>query len=202
MAKNQAGWSNALSIFFLKKYGYLDKSVSYKSGTITWSYGLSENKSRISISVIKDNLGTPQERVYANLRYTHTSNWDGEKSDMNFNVELATTPCNLGGGRRYWFICPLTKNGQYCGRRIGVIYAVGKWFGCRYCGNIAYNSQFEGGRYRVGSVCERDVEKAYDEIKRFYYNGKPTRRYKRYLRLREKMDNSWAKMAMRFGNLI
>jgi hypothetical protein len=200
MARNQAGWSNALSVFFLKKYDYFDKDLSYKGGTISWSYNGGE-KSSVGIAVKKDNWGTLQERVCLNLHYTHTSNWDGEKSNMSFDVKLTTTPCGYGG-KRYWFICPLSKNGVYCGRRVGVIYSIGKWFGCRHCGNIAYNSQFEGGRFRVGSVCEPDVEKAYGEIKRFYYNGKPTRRYKRYLRLREKMDNSWAKMIGKFGNVF
>jgi hypothetical protein len=83
-----------------------------------------------------------------------------------------------------------------------VIYSVDKWFGCRYCANIAYQAQFEGGRFRIGSVTEPDVEKAYNEIKRFYYAGKPTRKYKRYLRLRDKMDNSWARAAFTFSGKI
>ena len=200
MARNQAGWSNALSVFFLKKYGYFDGDLSYKGGTISWSYN-GGKKSSVGIAVKKDDCGTPQERTYLNLHYTHTSNWDGEKSDMDFDIEFTTTPCRYGG-IRYWFICPLYKSGKYCGRRVGVIYSIGKWFGCRHCGDIAYNSQFEGGKFRVGSVCEPDVRKAYDEIKRFYYNGKPTRRYKRYLRLSEKMDNSWVRMAAKFGNIF
>ena len=98
-----------------------------------------------------------------------------------------------------WFICPLYKNGQYCGRRVGVLYNIGKWFGCRHCGEIAYQAQFEGGKFRMSSVCEPDVERAYNEIKREYYNGQPTRRYKRYLRLREKMDKSWRRAIIKFG---
>jgi len=87
----------------------------------------------------------------------------------------------------------------YCGKRVGVIYGVDKWFGCRYCADIAYQAQFEGGSFRVGSVTEPDVEKAYEEIKLEYYNGKPTRKYMRYLRLTDKMNNSWARVAMKFG---
>lgn len=201
MAKQQAEGSNRLSVFFLKKHGYFDKDLSWKSGTITWTYGYSENKSSIGITMRRDSWNTPIERTFLKLNYTHTDHWSGEKSDMNFDIEFTTTPCRYGG-KRYWFICPLTKNGQYCGRRVGVVYGIGKWFGCRHCGNIAYQSQFEGGNFRVGSVCEPDVEKAYNEIKRMYYNSKPTRRYKRYLRLREKMDDSWVRMAARFGNII
>jgi len=196
MAKNQAEWSNRFSVFFLKKHGYLNKKCSYQSGSISWTYGLSENKSSIGFTVRKDNWGTPQERTYINLQYSHTDRWSGKKESMNYNVDLATTPCNYGG-IRYWFICPLFKNGQYCGRRVGVIYSIGKWFGCRHCGDIAYQSQFEGGNFRICSVCEPDVEKAYNEVKRMYYNGKLTRRYRRYLRLRDKVNNSWSRMAAR-----
>jgi len=198
MARNQAEQSNALSVFFLKKYGYFDKDLSYKAGTITWTYGCSGNKSSVGIRMRRYDWNTPDEITYINLHYTHTSNWDGEKSDMDFDIKMTTTPCKFGG-KRYWFICPLTKNGRYCGRRVGVFYSIGKWFGCRHCGNIAYQAQFEGGRFRVGSVCEPDVEKAYYEAKTQYYKGKPTRRYKRYLKLRNKMDNSWIRAGMKFG---
>ncbi len=198
MARAKAEQLNRLSIFWLKKYGYLHGNYSYMSGTITWTYGYSENKSSIGFAISRDNWGTSEERTHIELTYTQTDRWNGEKEDMKYKIRLTTTPCNYGG-LRYWFICPLTKNGQYCGRRVGVIYSIGKWFGCRHCGEIAYQAQFEGGNLRVGSVTEPDVEKAYNEIKREYYSGKPTRRKKHYLRLREKMDKTWVKAAMRFG---
>ena len=125
MARSQAGQSNPLSVFFLKKHGYLDKDLSWKAGTVSWSYGMSENKSSIEIISKKDNWNTPYERATLNLKYTHTDHWNGEKSNMNFEIELTTTPCRYGG-KRYWFVCPLNKNGQYCGKRVGVIYSIGK----------------------------------------------------------------------------
>jgi len=201
MARQQAEWSNRINIFWLKKHGYLHKDYSRKSGGIKWTRRWSDEGSSIGFAVVRDNWGTSEEKTYLELTYTHTDRWSDEKSDMNYRVELATTPCNLGG-KRYWFICPLSKNGQYCGRRVGVIYCIGKWFGCRHCGEIAYQSQFEGGKFRVGSVCEPDVERAYNEIKIKYYNGKPTRKYKRYLRLREKMDDSWMRAMAKFGKVF
>lgn len=198
MAKAKAEQSNGLSIFWFKKQGYLHKDYSYRSGVITWTYGYSENKSSIGFAINRDNWGNADERAYVKLNYTRTNSWSGEKSVMDYKIELATTPCRYGG-KRYWFVCPLSKNGRYCGRRVGVIYSIGKWFGCRHCGEIAYQAQFEGGRFRIGSVCEPDVDKAWKEIKRQYYNGEPTRRYKRYLRLREKMDNSWIRACMQVG---
>ncbi|MCA9389812.1 hypothetical protein KC571_00220 [candidate division WWE3 bacterium] len=196
MAKAIAEQSNSLSIFFLKKHGYFPRGGGVKNGTITWTWGLSGNKNSIGIYVFS---GPANDPGYIKLNYTQTNRWSGEKSDMNYKVKLTSTPCNYGGVR-YWFICPLTKNGSYCGRRVGVLYGVDKWFGCRDCANIAYLAQFEGGKLRTGSLCEPDVEKAYDEVKRKYYDGKPTKKYQRYLRLREKMDMVWIKAARKFGH--
>lgn len=189
MSRSIAESTNRLSIFFLKKHGYLTQEKSCHYGGIRWTMGDWENNINFWVSTT-DN--------YVELIYTVTVHSSGEKTDMKYKVPLASTPCRFGG-RRYWFVCPLYKNGRYCGRRVGVIYSVDKWFGCRYCAGIAYQAQFEGGNFRIGSVTEPDVEKAYYEVKRFYYNGKPTRRYKRYLRLREKMDNSWGRAFLEFG---
>lgn len=198
MSKSIAEQSNSLSIFWLKKHDYLNKDYSYRSGGITWSYGYSENKNSISFSVVKDNYGTPEERAYINLRYTNTNRASGEKNDMNYKIELTTTPCRYGG-KRYWFICPLSKNGIPCRRRVGVIFNIGKWFGCRHCGDIAYAKQMEGGKYRWNGVSIPDIERAEKDVKKFYYKGKPTKKYRRLIRLNEKFEEGLIKMTSRLG---
>lgn len=77
-----------------------------------------------------------------------THGYTGEKTDLDYKIQLATTPCHFGGVR-YWFICPLAKNGRYCGRRTGTLYLAsgGKYFGCRDCYNLSYESRNES---RVG----------------------------------------------------
>jgi len=197
MTKSIAESTNRLSVFFLKKHGYLSQDKSWSSGSIKWSRGDWENNMSFNVQTSGDEYET-KETSYVRLSYTITVRSTGEKTDMDYKIPLVTTNCNYGG-KRYWFRCDLSKNGRYCGRRVGVIYSVDKWFGCRHCAGIAYQAQFEGGSFRVGSVTEPVVEKAYNEIKRDYYNGKPTKRHKRYLRLREKMDNSWNKAFVRFG---
>ena len=47
-------------------------------------------------------------------------------------ISIEATPCNFGG-LRYWFWCP-------CGRRVGVVYSPGKYWRCRHCYNITYQS--------------------------------------------------------------
>lgn len=199
MAKQVAEHSNRLSIFWLKKHGYLHKDYSYNAGNIKWTYGESDEGSNISFSVSRDDWGKPEEKTYIKLIYTYTDNWSGEKESMNYEIKLASTLCNFGG-KRYWFICPLVKNGNYCGRRVGVLYNFGKWFGCRHCGNIAYNSQMQSERYK-GFVSIPDIERAEKEVKRCYYKGKPTKKYERVLRLNEKFEYSLFKSYSRLVKL-
>lgn len=203
MSKALAEWSNRLSIFWLKKHGYLHKDYSYKSGSIKWSYNGNE-KSSIGFSVGRDNWGTPEEKTYIKLRYIHTNGHSGEKENLNYRIELATTPCNLGG-KRYWFICPLVKNNNYCGRRVGVIYSVGKYYGCRHCGNITYDSQVQSKRYN-GFVSIPDIDRAEEEVKRYYYKGKPTRKYRKVIRLNEKFEysliRSYARIDKNYRHLL
>ncbi len=52
------------------------------------------------------------------------------------------------GGRRPWFRCPVYLNGQYCGRRVAVLYAAGELFACRHCYGLGYASQQESPQSR------------------------------------------------------
>ncbi|WP_281856844.1 hypothetical protein [Litoreibacter halocynthiae] len=57
-------------------------------------------------------------------------------------VPLTYSECNYGGERPY-FRCPGIVNGRHCGRRVGKLFAGGKYFLCRHCYTIAYSSQSE-----------------------------------------------------------
>lgn len=61
-------------------------------------------------------------------------NYNGESTKQL--VELDYTPCNYGG-LRSWFKCE-------CGRRVGVLYAAGRYFKCRRCYPYPYTCQQEG----------------------------------------------------------
>lgn len=188
MSKTIAEQSLPLNIFWLKKQGYLNKNYSYCSFLVSWTSSRSGNKSNINLSIDRDSRNSPEE-AYIKLNYIYTDYWTKEKSKMDFKVSLTTTQCNYGGVR-YWFICPLTKNGQYCGRRVGVLYAIGKWFGCRHCGKIAYQSQMYGGRNK-GFVSIPDIERAEEKVKRYYYKGKPTRKYRKVIKLNKKFESGF-----------
>jgi len=192
MSKRIAESINSIRIFWLKKKGFL--GGGYRVGSLNWSCN-GENRGSIGIAI---NLDNSSHNDYANLKYTHTDYWSEEKSEMDYNVSLESTPCNYGG-RRYWFICPLSSNGRYCGRRVGVIYAVGKWFGCRHCAYIAYSSQMRGGRYRGTSINCPDIDKKESELKRWHYRGKPTRKYRRVISMHDKLNRAFEMMALRYG---
>lgn len=195
MVKREAEQSNDLSIFWLKKQGYLKGGQQY--GGIKWIYKINKNENSVGFTVTTDR----DEKNYIGLQYTYTNILTNEKQNINYRIELTTTPCNYGG-KRYWFICPLTKDGKNCRRRVGVLFNTGKYFGCRHCNRIAYNSQMSGGRFRINSISIKDVERAEKEVKRYYYNGKPTRKYKRLIILEKKLEDNFIIFRTRFGDNI
>jgi hypothetical protein len=89
-------------------------------------------------------LGTsrPEERVV--LLFRHRSGLSAAWEDVQEPVELAWTACNLGG-ERPWFICP----GTGCGQRVALLYGPGRYFLCRHCYDLVYQSQQDNEMYRA-----------------------------------------------------
>ena len=56
---------------------------------------------------------------------------------LKYSIHLTSTTPNYGG-RRWYFICPLAG----CGRRVACLYLVrgARYFGCRHCYNLTYQS--------------------------------------------------------------
>jgi hypothetical protein len=69
--------------------------------------------------------------------------------DIRQRVPITWTNCALGGSRP-WFVCSVSSNGRFCGRRVAILYAAGDLFACRLCYGLAYASQSESpcDRYR------------------------------------------------------
>ena len=63
-------------------------------------------------------------------------------------IELTTTDCNYGRFR-YWFVCPVVKDGVYCGNRCAKLYLPpgGQYFGCRECYDLTYESCQKSHKY-------------------------------------------------------
>lgn len=177
--KTEADSLKQVSISFLKEHGYLNQG--WRSGTINWSRN-GENTGSISIQSSID-----EHEQYIKFIYTQTDRDTGEKKDFDYKISLTTSPCYFGG-KRYWFICPWYANGVYCGRRVDVLYLGDKYFACRHCYNLTYNSRNLGGISKVAGqvISEPELERLEAEAKRKYYAGKMTRRYKRYIKKQEK----------------
>jgi hypothetical protein len=120
---------------------YLHRNGLLKPGgwfSLRWSRAGRETGS-IQAAVSGD--GRPEE---ATLLYRHRRGLGGEWEDVREPVELAWTACNFGG-ERPWFICP----GVGCGRRVAVLYGPGRYFLCRHCYDLRYESQKEGKANRA-----------------------------------------------------
>lgn len=186
MSKTESDELRKINTSFLKEHKYFQGE--YKGGTITWTSGWSQNKNSVSIEV--STLDS-----YLRIYYTQTDKYTQEKKDFDYKVPLTTTPCNYGG-KRYWFICPLYKGGNYCGKRVGTLYKDGDYFGCRHCYDLTYSSRKLSGIQKVfGSISNIEVEKAREKVKITHYKGRPTRNYLGYLKKVEKLDNALLGMA-------
>jgi hypothetical protein len=58
---------------------------------------------------------------------------------------LSTTP--YFGGRRWWFVCPLTVYDVPCRRRFTKLHLHRGYFGCRNCHNLTYRSCQQAHQY-------------------------------------------------------
>jgi hypothetical protein len=167
---------SSISISFLKKQGYLSEPCCM-SGTISWKNCYDERTGSIGVTI-----STLDGENYVRFQYTTTNRNTEEKTKYDYKVQLTTTPCNYGGVR-YWFICPLSRNGVYCHRRVAKLYKApgAVYFGCRHCYNLSYESRNEPHFARFGGIgysikAERLYEELYMQIKRWTYKGKPTKK--------------------------
>lgn len=82
------------------------------------------------------------ENSWLRLFYTLTQT----KEVLDYRVRLTTTRPRFGG-LRWWFACPLVRNGAACGRRVAKVYLQGRYFGCRHCYQLTYTSCQESHKY-------------------------------------------------------
>ena len=171
--KATADESCRLKISELRNDGMLLPGYSWE--TKIWSSNRTDKKTIISLAV--DITDDP----YVRLLYSVTDR-NGNETDYDYQVSLVTTPCYFGGVR-YWFSC------LYCGRRVAVLYlAPGDvYFRCRHCNNLSYHSR---NRCTMGSFghTSRQIDQLRSEIKRWTWQGRPTRKVIRLQALERKMS--------------
>ena len=143
------------------------------STVMTWTNSWGEQKTAVRLKI---NMETGP---YIRLEYTAIDS-EGDKTDYDYQVNLASTPCYFGG-LRWWFVC------RSCGRRAGVLYLPlwARLFKCRHCYNLTYQScnVNRRGFGELGYVINRGeyLEDKRLSLKRYSYRGKPTKRYRRIM---------------------
>ena len=143
-------------------------------GAIQWTRGS-------SISVVVDAMG---DDPHVCFRYT-----TGGK-DLDYRVRLASMAPNLGSGVIWFFVCPVS------GLRCRKLYMVNGYFVHRMAyDRCIYDSQAQSKNsrsfdklvlplFRIDRM-EEETRKPYYKK---YYNGVPTRSYRRVLKMRQKAN--------------
>jgi len=179
-SKTEADSLKKIEIYWLHKHGLLKPGWWYRKG-ITWTRpDGSKNDITLEISTVTNDL-------YIRPIYIQTDRETGEKKSFDYKIPLITSPCNLGG-IRYWFKCPMSKNGVSCNRRVATLYKDGDYFACRHCYDLTYSCKKQNYRGYVSLLGkllnqERKMFELKDSIKRRAYAGKPTKKFAKFMRL-------------------
>lgn len=177
-----------VSITKLKEFGYL-KPDTFSAATLSWSR---QGEEFASISIT---INTQHKQPYLELDYKF--NDDPRK----YNVALVSKPSNLGKGKVWYFVCPVTK------KRCRKLYSVGGYFLHREAHKgCMYKSQTESKfirkltqRYSVGWE-GREYDQLHQKHLKKHYKGKPTKRYLRIINKIEKANN--VKFTTPYGMLM
>ncbi len=118
------------------------------SGNLNWSRN-GELTASVAFTVGSD-------QVTISYRYRNrlsASDWQ----DIERHIRLSETPCHYGGARQ-WFLCPR------CNRRCEVLCGADKYFLCRQCYRLPYQTQLENEH---GRACIKR-NKLHDKLKSSY----------------------------------
>lgn len=188
-----------VGLSWLKKQGYFPSGGGFKSGNIQWSQN-GESTGNINITV-----DTSDSFPKITFDYKSKNYWESEDAwkPMNYSFSLEKTPCRYGGFK--WFVrCGLTRGGYYCGKRVRILYGVSGYYGCRSCADLTYESCLEGKRFRGGVFGFLSKQWKADEfletLSRRFYRGKPTLKYRKYLKMTSNYNEADVERALQDMN--
>jgi hypothetical protein len=119
------------------------KAGVHTTGSWRWTYRSGSSFS-VNYGVNTLDLNHPFVRLW----YSWT--WAGMKDPQteDYTVRLTITLPHLGGVR-WWFVCPLVREGRPCLRRVGKLHLPprGRYFGCRHCYDLTYTSCRESHKF-------------------------------------------------------
>jgi hypothetical protein len=151
-----------------------DKEINYVS---KWSNG---NEIRIK-SVYNDT------DIYIQLQYNINNKATKESKAFDYKIYIQKVKSNLGKGYNLYFICP--ESAIRC-KALYLCYNAER-FKCRnaYDNRIYYYSQTHSKEYRLNGRyfhLEKTINELYNKRNTTNYNGSPTKRHLRLLRLLDK----------------
>lgn len=158
------------------------KGVFCKGPTWSWTASWSQNSEVVASISYRVEFGD-NDPIGLRFMYTITENDTCEKKEYNYITPVVSTPCHFGG-RRWWFICPLSLNGRACRRRCRIVYLPSDagYFGCRECYQLTYESR------------QRHREAFYEGFEKPYMAAKAVREALAKTRSWEKKDLLWRKL--------
>lgn len=112
----------ALDINWLKKNNYIQHGQAIDVFTSWRSRMTKKTTQAIKVRVISDK----------GIKLNYERN--GE--EIEYYAKFTYSNCNYGG-KRVWFQCP----NEDCKKRVGKLFLRGKYFLCRHCHNLAYETQ-------------------------------------------------------------
>ena len=131
-------YSMAINVKMLKKFGFFDCD---KVGVIEWRNQTGEIVCSVQVetSLSADVDKTPAVTLRRQVSSTEI---------IEQKIRLSTSPCTYGGFR-WWFECPVVKDGVYCGNRASKLYLPSGqlYFGCRACHDLTYESCQKSHKY-------------------------------------------------------
>jgi len=132
-----------------------------------WRCGWAGSDRKMSCTVVE----FPGVAMGLRLAYEVTDRWSQAIRSMGYLVEVTSTRCRFGG-RRFWFRCPLLRNGVPCKRRVLRLYLPpgGQLFGCRHCHDLAYESVQTHDR-RVDVLAKDPFEKGALALNDIWFGG-------------------------------
>jgi hypothetical protein len=185
-ATGRGVWNRKTRVDEARSIDILDlqrKEVFSKGSAWTMTSSWSRNGkviASISFQVESDNNAP----IGLRFMYTITNNHINEKKDYSYIIPVVSTHCNYGG-KRWWFICPLSMNGRACQRRCRIIYLPpgAEYLGCRECHQLTYESR------------QRHREKFYEGFEKPYKAAEAARKELETIRSWEKREKIWRKLS-------
>lgn len=171
-----------IKIADLRRLGFFQNKNKYVSSKqICWTDGETETASIWVILVM--------DPVRPCVEISYRIRGKGVKS----LIRLESKPSNLGKGKCWYFICPATN------KRCRVLYGIRDYFYSRHAFPEAmYSTQTESKRWRDMRILFELLEargRLFCKHSRLDYNGKPTRRYAKWLAAMERNNDSLVRIS-------